>query len=127
MTNQRKAILDYLKSTNSHPAAITIYKAVKDKLPQISFATVYRTLNFLKEQGMLLEIDAGQGYIRFDGNPTNHYHFICSSCKEVVDIDATVIEDIEQKLGKYVRGKVIEHRLNLIGICADCLSKAGAD
>ncbi|MCL6472575.1 MAG: transcriptional repressor [Firmicutes bacterium] len=114
--------MDYLKSTDSHPAAATVYKAVKGKLPQISFATVYRTLNFLKEQGMLLEIDAGQGYSRFDGNPTNHYHFICSSCNTVMDINAPVIEGIEQKLSKYVRGKVAGHRLNLIGICADCLN-----
>src|SRR3989344_3001733 len=51
LTCQKKIILDYLKSVQSHPSAEIIFKEAKKKLPQISLGTVYRNLNTLKQKG----------------------------------------------------------------------------
>lgn len=82
-TPQREVILNYLKNTKSHPTAEMVYEEVRKSLPSISLATVYRNLNMLAEQGQIQKIDTPEA--RFDGNPEQHYHFVCQNCQRVFD------------------------------------------
>ena len=74
LTPQRLAILEYLEGNKSHPSASDIYKAVSKTHPMISFATVYNTLDSLKEKKQVLELFIDPQKKRFDRNtsPTNH-------------------------------------------------------
>lgn len=86
LTPQRIAILDYLDGNKEHPSAEEIYRAVAEKFPTMSFATVYNTLDALKRRGMLLEITIDPGKKRFDPDSEPHHHLVCMRCKKVVDI-----------------------------------------
>ena len=85
ITNQRRKILDYLKSVEIHPSAEQVYAHVKKTLPQITLATVYRNLNLLSEQGIILRHEINKEY-RYDACTGKHQHCVCEKCGRVVDI-----------------------------------------
>lgn len=86
-TRQRSVILDILQESCSHPTAETVYREARRVLPNISLGTVYRNLNFLRDQGMVREIRPSDGgSSRFDGAHTPHAHFHCVSCNALLNI-----------------------------------------
>ncbi|WP_331446123.1 transcriptional repressor [Natranaerobius thermophilus] len=115
MTKQRKIILNVLKNTKSHPTADWVYDQVREVLPNISLGTVYRNLKVLKEMGEIMELDFGSTYSRFDGNPHNHYHFVCNDCERVYDIDMPTDESLLAKADEVSEHQVQEHRLEFYG------------
>lgn len=118
-TPQRQAILEYLLSTDSHPTAEEIYKQVKVRFPGVSLGTIYNTLNMLQENGYILELPCGDMSSRFDGNPVNHYHVMCSGCGKVVDFHTSLID--MDKMAAEKTGFVIQtHNLVFYGTCPSC-------
>ncbi len=119
-TPQRQAILEFLLETKSHPTADEIYQHVKAKFPGVSLGTIYNTLNMLKEHGHLLELSYGDMSSRFDGNPRNHYHIVCSKCGMVVDYHSPLI-DMDQEVMDNSGFLIMGHRMEFYGVCPDCL------
>jgi len=118
LTNQKKVILEYLKSTKSHPCAREVYFEVKKKLPQISLGTVYRILNQLKEKREIKEILTEVSH--FDGNLTPHSHFVCQKCKKIFDL----FEEIPEFKNKRLKvGKINNYQIIFYGICNKCRAK----
>jgi len=118
-TPQRQAILEFLLETVSHPTADEIYQHVKAKFPGVSLGTIYNTLNMLKEHGHLMELSYGDMSSRFDGNPKNHYHIVCSKCGMVADYQGPLIDmdqEVMEKSGFLITG----HRVEFYGTCPEC-------
>ena len=115
ITNQKRVILDYLKSTETHPTAEKVYFEVKKKLPQISLGTVYRILNNLKEKGEIQEIPSQVSH--FDGNVLPHAHFICQNCQKIFDVflRCEILKNQKIKVGKIKNYQIIFY-----GICKKC-------
>jgi len=120
-TPQRQAILEFLLETISHPTADEIYHHVKAKFPGVSLGTIYNTLNMLKEHGHLLELSYGDMSSRFDGNPKNHYHIVCSKCGTVADFHRPLI-DMDQEVMEKSGFLIMGHRMEFYGICPECRS-----
>ncbi len=118
LTNQKKVIFDYLKSTKIHPSAIEIYRKVRKKLPRISLGTVYRILKNLKEKGEILEIPAEVSH--YDGDISPHLHFICEKCKKILDVKEKC-----NLLGhkKLKIGEIKNYQIYFYGICKKCKRK----
>ncbi|GAB6152448.1 transcriptional repressor [Desulfosporosinus burensis] len=119
-TPQRQAILEFILETVSHPTADEIYHHVKEKFPGVSLGTIYNTLNMLKEHGHLLELSYGDMSSRFDGNPENHYHIVCSRCGKVADLHRPLI-DMDQEVEEQSGFQVFGHRMEFHGVCPECL------
>ncbi|HBT47501.1 MAG TPA: transcriptional repressor [Peptococcaceae bacterium] len=120
MTKQKKTILEILRSTTSHPTADWIYAEARKVLPDISLGTVYRNLHVLKEDGEIMELNYGSTYSRYDGNPQNHYHFVCVNCGAVRDVDMPVLPELEKRAEEVGAGEVFYHRLEFYGLCPHC-------
>jgi Fur family transcriptional regulator, peroxide stress response regulator len=121
MTPQRLAILDYLKDNIEHPSAETIFKAIKEKFPTMSFATVYNTLSTLRKTGKLRELTIDPEKRRFDPNLESHHHLICIKCGKIVDVKV----DYELKLPYAVKKdfEIVGNHIEFYGICQDCKVK----
>ncbi|HHX24298.1 MAG: Fur family transcriptional regulator [Tepidanaerobacteraceae bacterium] len=123
-TKQRDLILKTLRSTTCHPTADWIYEKVKREMPNISLGTVYRNLGMLKELGEIIELDYGSKQSRYDGNPQNHYHFVCVECEKVIDVKSC---EVDKQLEKCVAiendVEVLYHRTEFYGLCEDCKNK----
>ncbi|MEN3002976.1 transcriptional repressor [Dehalobacterium formicoaceticum] len=123
MTKQRKIILDVLQSTTCHPTADWIYEQARKELPDISLGTIYRNLQHLVQEEEIQELNYGSTFRRFDGNTGLHYHFVCRSCGQVMDVDMPVLRDLNGEAAQVVGGLVEDHRLEFYGICRSCLDK----
>jgi Fur family transcriptional regulator, ferric uptake regulator len=120
MTKQRKVILEELKKVTSHPTAEDLHFLVRKRLPKISIATVYRNLEILSAEGMVLKMDLAGAQRRFDGTPENHYHIRCSKCGRVDDVDMGIIPMIDETAAKFCGYKVASHWIEFTGVCPDC-------
>jgi len=120
-TKQREVILEVLRSTTSHPTADWVYQEVRKEMPNVSLGTIYRNLKTLTEMGEALELSYGSTYSRFDGNPKNHYHFVCEECGNVCDLDLELLNSLDKAAEQAVGGKIFRHRLEFYGICGECL------
>ncbi len=118
LTPQRLAILDYLDGNKEHPSAEDIYKGVSKRFPTMSFATVYNTLEALRQRGGILELTIDPDKKRFDPNTKPHHHLICVKCKKIVDIynnyKLAVPEDKTEGF------ELVGNHIEFYGICPKC-------
>jgi Fur family peroxide stress response transcriptional regulator len=119
-TKQRQAVLDVLKSTNSHPTADWVYDAVRKDIPNISKGTVYRNLKILRDTGMISELNLNGTVSRFEARQDNHYHFRCEKCGRVFDLDEPVDTKLDKRVAKKTGFKVSHHQLEFRGLCKEC-------
>ncbi|MBI2054049.1 MAG: transcriptional repressor [Candidatus Staskawiczbacteria bacterium] len=119
MTSQKKVILDYLRNTKSHPSAGKIYDDVKKVLPRISQGTVYRILNSLKNKGEVQEIST-KNVTFYDGDLSDHSHFICQGCASVFDIFDECSKCQIMRKKKLKVGSINNYRIYFYGICKNC-------
>jgi Fur family ferric uptake transcriptional regulator len=87
LSRQREAILAELCKVKTHPTADEVYDMVRKVIPRISLGTVYRNLDFLSSQGIVLRLGGAGTQKRFDGNPVPHPHLRCSVCGRVDDLE----------------------------------------
>lgn len=83
---QRMAIVDYLMKHKTHPTADEVFSAISSEVPAISRTTTYNTLAMLARKGLILSLDLGGGRTHYDGDTSNHGHFICTGCGIIRDL-----------------------------------------
>jgi Fe2+ or Zn2+ uptake regulation protein len=120
-TRQRGIILDILRETHEHPTAEIIYREARRVLPNISLGTVYRNLNFLRDQGTVREIRPSEGgSSRFDGEDSPHAHFHCVRCSALLDIPIPqALESLRFEEEKRISAVSLID-LHVIGSCSGC-------
>jgi Fe2+ or Zn2+ uptake regulation protein len=120
LTRQREAILQVIRESENHLTASEIFEAARRRLPTISYATVYNSLKYLKDAGLIHEIHFGNGASRYDRETERHDHAICTSCGKMVDFDLTVATDLVRAAVRKTRFKPESVHLTLRGLCPDC-------
>jgi len=125
LTPQRLAVLKILARSADHPSVDMIFEQVKPDFPTTSLATIYKTVNLLKQLGEVVELDFSEESNRYDGNkPYPHPHLICTQCKTIVDPDVATASDLSKELAKKTGYQIVNHRLDFFGICPRCQSKS---
>src|SRR5512142_1391940 len=89
LTPQRLAILQILDEDGGHMSPTTIYERAVQRLPGLTEATVYRTLDFLVQNRLALVAHIGDGHLVYESARRNHHHLICRECGYTVEIDHT--------------------------------------
>ena len=121
-SRQRDAIMTYLKSRTDHPSAEQIYESVKQTMPNISLGTVYRNLSVLTGTGDIVSVCTADGTEHYDGDTSEHCHFICRVCHGVSDIALEGAADLN-KLAEKSGVSVEKHSLIFYGVCKGCRDK----
>lgn len=122
-SKQREIILKALKENVVHPTADYLYSVLKNQMPTLSLATVYRNLNLLAENGTIKKIEGLDGSIHFDHNTHPHYHFICNHCKKIYDVPYEIASDSVEKIADQMGLKIVEHDMVFKGLCPNCKNK----
>lgn len=125
LTVQRRAILENLSSRKDHPTADQIYAAIQERIAGVSRTTVYRVLETFVQLGLAQKISNPEAKARFDADTSKHHHAACIECEKVIDLDASLLPDID--LGKAdLKGfEVFDCSLVAVGLCSDCKRKGG--
>src|SRR5918993_238687 len=100
-----------------------IYEAARRVLPTISFATVYNSLKYLKEAGLLGEFSLGRASSRYDRETARHDHAICTCCGRLVDFDLEETPRLARAAARRSRFKAGSVHLAPVGVCPDCQKK----
>ncbi len=120
LTPQRLAVVDFLEGNTTHPTADEIYGKLRKRYPTISQATVYTSLEVLKQAGEIQELTIRREKVCFDPNPKPHHHFFCRECQRVLDVEIGC--PVAQK-GWIEKHKVEEVQAYFYGVCSGCLKK----
>lgn len=121
LTPQRIAVLEFLEGNTAHPSAEEIYLSMKTKFPTMSLATVYSTLSALAKKGNVLELTIDPDKKRYDPNIGPHNHFICLSCKTIIDVPGNQAVGFSHDAAHQF--DIIKSHIEFFGYCPDCNKK----
>ena len=124
ITPQRIEVLRVLAASDGHPSVEMVYEKVRQEFPTTSIATVYKTVNLLKQINEVLEIAFPDGSNRYDGNkPFPHPHAICVRCRKIIDLDLDSLDEMKKEVALETNFKILNHRLDFFGICSNCMAE----
>lgn len=128
LTPQRRAILDIIiDKEGQHLTAEEIYDEVKKICPDIGLATVYRTVLLLEEVGVIYKLDLSDGCSRYElvhsDEEHRHHHLVCNECKNVFEVQDDLLEELEERIEKTYKFKILDHSVKFFGICSNCCDK----
>ena len=121
LTPQRVMIVSAIENSDTHISAEEIYTKVVAKYPHVNISTVYRTLELLKQVGLVTETDMGEGRVRYHPvGKGQHHHLVCKDCGAIIDLDESVLSSLKDALlQKYKFIADLKH-LAIFGHCVKC-------
>lgn len=124
LTPQRVIVLEAIETSEDHVSAEEIYERARSRYPYMNISTVYRTLELLKELGLVAESDLGGGrYLYHPTGKASHHHLVCRKCGRIEDVDEAAFERLRDELkARYGFDARFEH-MAVFGTCKRCQSK----
>lgn len=122
MTPQRERVIDVLSTSQSHPTAEDVWRAVRLELPSVSLKTIYDILHELVALGELKQLNLGPGSSRYESADLHHSHFVCVSCGKVSNSGENAAQSelpVAAEGSFMVTGVEVVYR----GLCADCQAR----
>lgn len=117
MTGQRRVIAETLESSDDHPDVEELFARASDRDPNISIATVYRTVKLFEEAGILERVEFGDGRARYeDAEREHHDHLIDMNTGQVIEFVDPEIEALQEKIAEKLGYRLKGHKLELYGV-----------
>ncbi|MYG41860.1 MAG: transcriptional repressor [Rhodobacteraceae bacterium] len=116
LTDQRRAVVSVLENARDHPNIQDLYERASQVDPNLSIATVYRTVKLLEELDILTKLEFGDGVARYEIADKNHHdHLIDLKTGKVIEFYDEEIERLQKKQAQKLGYRLIGHRLELYG------------
>lgn len=122
-TKQLSFILDTIKMMPRHFTADDVYEEVKKEYPGLGQATVFRNLNKMAEEGILLRIEVPGGAREYELMAPKHYHAKCMKCGKLFDIEMDYMPNLEKKVKDAHGFQFSGHDIIFTGLCSSCIKK----
>jgi len=119
LTTQRLDIIKFLSRDLSHPGARDILQKVRKTVPRISLSTVYYTLEMMKKEGLIREIDFYDRDNRYDTNTLDHINLVCTKCGRITDLMGDM-PSFSKAVEKETGFKPASMRFEYYGYCKEC-------
>jgi Fur family ferric uptake transcriptional regulator len=128
MTEQRRIIARVLSESHDHPDVELLYQRASAVDPNISIATVYRTVRLFEEANILERHEFGDGRARYeDAQKAHHDHMIDLKSGRIIEFHNEEIEALQRKVAEKLGYRLVDHRLELYGIALTPGEKLAAD
>jgi Fur family ferric uptake transcriptional regulator len=119
-TRQREVILDAFLSAPGHVTNEQLHQSLRGDNPSIGYTTVYRTMKLLCDAGLAQERHFDGGVTRYEVAHQHHDHMVCVKCGRIVEFENRIIEVSQEQIAAEYGFRVLHHRHELYGYCADC-------
>ena len=129
VTGQRKLILQVLEEAGGHLDAETVFERAHKRDERVSLATVYRTLQLLKEMKLVDQHFTSREHSREVYEPVGaeeHYHFSCVRCGKVVEFQSPLIDRARKQLAQELGINILHGCACFEGYCTSCMAKGVA-
>ena len=123
LTHQRMEIFREVAQAGDHPDAETVYQRVCERMPTLSLDTVYRTLWWLRDLGIISTLGPSRERTRFDANLNHHHHFVCVRCGLTRDFYSEELDNLKLPESVQSIGNVETMSLEVKGVCLDCAAR----
>ena len=120
MTPQRMAILHVLHHSGGHLSPGEVYQQASHDIPGLTETTVYRTLEFLAENGLAHSAHIGSGHLVYEIAKQDHHHLICRKCGAEVQIEHAPLEKLYADLESSSGFRFIDSHVTFFGLCPEC-------
>ena len=117
LTPQRTCVLEVVRASENHLTANEVYLLAQQRLPGISFATVYNSLRYLTTARLIGELTFGNGASRFDRRTERHDHAICTQCGVLADLALDETAELMRMAARRSHFKAESVHLTLYGLC----------
>jgi Fur family ferric uptake transcriptional regulator len=122
MTPQRMAILHTLRRSGGHFSPTEVFERTRRDQPGLTEATVYRTLEFLADNGFALAAHVGNGKLVYELTEENHHHLICRTCGKTVAVEFAALAGLYEQLNTSTGYQLDSSHVTLFGLCPGCQS-----
>ena len=122
-TPQRIAICKFALLSREHPSVQRIYSEVRKTHPTVSLATVYKTLQILRDGGSIQELDFPNDKTRYDPYLEPHINLFCSHCGKIQDLKDPIAQELIKRVATVTKFIPTSQRLDVYGVCEKCSSK----
>jgi len=123
LTHQRMEIFREVAQTSKHPDAEKLFQGVRERMPTVSLDTVYRTLWWLKELGLITTLGPPRERTRFDANLSRHHHFVCIKCGLTRDFYSDKFNRLKLPESVQSIGYAEMTQVEVKGVCLKCAAK----
>lgn len=124
VTPQRELILDAVCAARGHTTLEEIYARIQAKAPSINRATVYRTLDFLHQMGLVVAVEIGGRTVYELAGSQPHHHLVCLKCGTTEELSHDLVKTLFAKIDREHAFKVQTDHLALFGLCRRCRAAA---
>jgi Fe2+ or Zn2+ uptake regulation protein len=121
LTPQRLAILQILEDDGGHFSPAEIYALASQRMPGLTEATVYRTLDFLSQNGLALVAHVGDGRLVYESAAHSHHHLICRKCGHTVDIESGLLDTLYAQFQEHTGYQIDCSHVTFFGLCPECI------
>ena len=116
MTDQRRVIAQVLSEATDHPDAEELYGRASAIDPNISLATVYRTVRLFADAGIIETHDFRDGRARYEPADDDHHdHLIDVTTGKVIEFVDDEIEALQHRIAEKLGYELVDHRMELYG------------
>ncbi len=126
LTRQRRVILEVMDAAEQHLDVDQILERAQKMDPAVHLVTVYRTIDLLKKEGLIDELDLlhlrGDRHYYETHGPRDHIHVACLRCGKVREFESRLYEQLKEQIARDFDMQVTVSRTEVGGICNDCLS-----
>jgi Fe2+ or Zn2+ uptake regulation protein len=128
LTRQRRVILEVMDTAEQHLDVDQILERAQKMDPAVHLVTVYRTIDLLKKEGLIDELDLlhlrGDRHYYETHGPRDHIHVACLRCGKVREFESRLYEQLKEQIARDFDMQVTVSRTEVGGICNDCLASA---
>jgi Fur family ferric uptake transcriptional regulator len=120
-TKQRLLILSTLEKAKGHFSVDDIYKQIKNQDPKLHISTIYRNLELLRNLGLLIQTDLGEGRFHFRlREHSRHHYLICEKCGNRIEVSEDLVDSLKDSIEKKYSFLPDLKHLAIFGLCRHC-------
>lgn len=123
LTPQRMAILNILYASGGHLAPTEIFEQLQPVLSGATEPTVYRNLDFLRENGLIRATHSGSGRLEYEIVTHAHHHVVCKACGQELEIGHAQLQPLFDQLEKATGFHLTDIHITFVGLCPHCKEK----
>ncbi len=120
VTEQRMAVLHVLRHSTTHLSPSQIFEQARQASPGLTETTVYRTLDFLAQNGLVWPIRQERGHLVYEIAGVRHHHIVCRKCGSEIEVEHALVKSLYARLEAASGYRLTDDHLTLFGLCPAC-------
>lgn len=120
LTIQRKSILEVVQAAHDHPTAADVIERLREKGHNFAYGTVYNSLRYLTDAGLITELKLGEAVSRYDARTDEHQHIVCTKCGSVDEVLVELPAEWLEKAAEETKYTIEHAKVVLEGVCEKC-------